>query len=99
MKRILRIAFVVLCAVITSATGSYVFAAERIETVANDAKAIPVRGGVELSASEQTRFEIYSITGQQVKSVTINGESQTIELPKGCYIVRSPQWSKKVIVK
>lgn len=99
MKRIVRIAFIALCTVFVAAEGFDVFAAERIEAVATDSKAIPVRGGIELSAVEQTRFEIYSITGQQIKSVTVSGETQTVELPKGCYIVRCPQWSKKVVVK
>ena len=99
MKRIIRIAFVAICTAMAAAGGSYVFAAERIETVASDAKATPVNGGIEVSAVDQTRFEVYSITGQQIKTVTISGESVTIELPKGCYIVRCPQWSKKVVVK
>ncbi len=77
----------------------YLFAAERIENVASDAKVTPVSGGIEVSAVESTRFEVYSITGQQIKVVTVSGESQTIDLPNGCYIVRTPQWSKKVIVK
>lgn len=99
MKRIIRIAFVAICTALAAASGSYMLAAERIESVAPEAKATPVSGGIEVSASEQTRFEVYSITGQQIKAITISGEAQTIELPNGCYIVRCPQWSKKVIVK
>lgn len=99
MKKVIRIAFVVICAAVAVAGDSYVFAAERVETVTPDAKATPVKGGIEVSAADQTRFEVYSITGQQIKTVTISGESATIELPQGCYIVRCPQWSKKVVVK
>lgn len=87
------------CMAFASAGSSYVFATEHIEEVSVQTKAAPVNGGIEVSSTEQTTFEVYSITGQQVKSVTVSNESQTIELPKGCYIVRCPQWSKKVIVK
>lgn len=99
MKRTLRILLIAICLCGFSAAGSYLFAAERIDNVASEAKVIPVSGGIEVSATETTRFEVYSITGQQIKVVTVGNESQTIELPNGCYIVRTPQWSKKVIVK
>ena len=82
-----------------SASASYIFAAEQVDNLTQTATAKPVRGGIEVTSTDQTRFEIYSITGQQIKSVTVNTESQTIELPSGCYIVRTPGWSKKVIVK
>ena len=88
-----------LCMACGSASVSYISATERIDNLTETATVTPVRGGIEVNSTEQTRFEIYSITGQQIKSVTVNGESQTIELPNGCYIVRTPGWSKKVLVK
>lgn len=46
------------------------------------------------------RFLIYSITGQMVKSVDVAaGTDVTVELPSGYYIVKTSQWSKRVIVK
>lgn len=99
MKKIIRIALIVLCVAVASAELTHIAAAERIESVESDASARAVSGGIEVKATEETKFEIYSITGQQVKTLTVSGEPQTIELPNGCYIVRCPQWSKKVVVR
>lgn len=44
------------------------------------------------------RFHIYSITGQLVKSVDVQGTA-VVELPQGCYIVKCDSWSRKVVVK
>ncbi len=99
MKRVIRILFIAICMVAGSANASYIFATEQVDNLMQTATAKPVRGGIEVTSTDQTRFEIYSITGQQIKSVTVSSESQTIELPNGCYIVRTPGWSKKVIVK
>lgn len=99
MKRYLRIFLVCFCVLLSAGTFSQLFAAEHIENVDGGCKARPVSGGIELQANEQTRVEIYSITGQQVKSVTIGAETVTVELPNGCYIVRTPRSSKKVVVR
>lgn len=99
MKRVIRILFVAICMAMGSASASYISATERIDNLTETATATPVRGGISVTATNETCFEIYSITGQRIKSVTVSGESQTIELPNGCYIVRTPGWSKKVIVK
>ncbi len=99
MKRVIRILFIAICMACGSASVSYMSATERVDNLTETATATPVRGGIEVTSTDQTRFEIYSITGQQIKSVTVNGESQTIKLPHGCYIVRTAGWSKKVIVK
>lgn len=76
-----------------------VMADDAIETVAEESRAVSADGGIQLSATERTGFEIYSITGQRVKSVTVENTTVKVELPKGCYIVRCASWSKKVIVK
>lgn len=44
-------------------------------------------------------FQIFSITGQAIKSITLGQGSTTIELPKGYYIVKCSHWSKTIIVK
>lgn len=51
------------------------------------------------NSEEAVTFNIYSITGQMIKSVTIQGGNSNIDLPKGFYIVKCNQWSKRVIVK
>ncbi len=46
------------------------------------------------------RFYIFSITGQLVKTIDIEPAGvQSVELPRGCYIVKCSHWSKKVMVK
>lgn len=100
MKRIKHIAFVIMLA--ASAAG-YPLAALAddvfVEAVAADCSATPVHGGIMLASNQNNVFEIYSITGQRVKSVTVDSGSVKVDLPKGCYIVRCSQWSKKVVVK
>lgn len=60
----------------------------------------PVSGGIEISANDTKshHFYIYSITGQMIKSVDIQ-DSQVIDLPQGCYIVKCSEWSKKIVVR
>lgn len=78
---------------------TYVAADDQIEVTEVQCEAIPVSNGIKLTAPSRTNFEIYSITGQRVKSVSVDSGTVKVELPKGCYIVRCPQWSKKVVVK
>lgn len=99
MKRIVRIALVAFLGFFGSSIHSFAMADEHIEVVEVTREATPCSDGIRLAADSHTNFEIYSITGQKVKSVTIESGSTKVELPKGCYIVRCPQWSKKVIVK
>lgn len=53
------------------------------------------------AGSQDATFNIYSITGQLVRVVRVNGGTRaTIEMPKGFYVVRrGGQWSCKVVVK
>lgn len=99
MKRICRIALMLMLAAGAATASSVARADDRIEIAADDCQAKPVRGGIDLSASERTSFEIYSITGQKVKSEVVEDGTVKAELPKGCYIVRCSKWSKKVVVK
>ncbi|MBR5333013.1 MAG: T9SS type A sorting domain-containing protein [Muribaculaceae bacterium] len=52
-----------------------------------------------VTSDETVNFQIFSITGQVVKTATVSHGSATIELPKGYYIVKCIHWSKSVIVK
>ncbi|MDE6048975.1 MAG: T9SS type A sorting domain-containing protein [Paramuribaculum sp.] len=76
------------------------FATERLEN--ETATVSPVSTGISLSvkADKTERFYIFSITGQLVKTVDVEaGSVQSVELPRGCYIVKCSYWSKKVMVK
>lgn len=101
MKTIYRITMMAVLAAGTALAPLSTAAAgdETTEVVADDCQAKPVDGGIDLSATPRTCFEIYSITGQRLKSATVEGGTVKVELPKGCYIVRCAKWSKKVIVK
>ncbi len=84
------------------ASGSFgrLMADDRIEVAAPSCSVTPVSGGITVAAESETTFDVYSITGQRIKSVTVVGVgAEKVDLPKGCYIVRCSQWSKKVIVK
>lgn len=102
MKHLLRISLILLAGAFASTTAIYATDSMDVtEAVSERAQARMVRGGIQLSAitSETVHFEIYSITGQLVKAVELRNDSQTIELPNGCYIVKCQHWSKKVLVK
>lgn len=60
-----------------------------------------VRGHIELTAQQghTYTFQIYSITGQLVKSVTVTSSTEVISLPQGYYIVKCSEWSKKAVVR
>lgn len=99
MKRLIRISILCLAAIFGSATSFVIAADDQVEVVAAESVAQSVEGGIRLSASGREGFEIYSITGQKVKAVAVEDSSVKVELPKGCYIVRTAKWSKKVVVR
>lgn len=56
--------------------------------------------GIELTSYRNvTRFSIYSITGQIIKSVEVSDGTVTVELPKGYYIVKCDEWVKRVVIR
>lgn len=59
------------------------------------------KGFVELTSpdGEAVKFEIFSITGQLIKSVTVKGSTVKIDLPKGFYIIKCESWTKRVMLK
>lgn len=99
MKRLFRIAILCMAAVFGSAASFVAMADDQVEAVAVESVAQSVEGGIRLQASGRVGFEIYSITGQKVKAVAVEDSSVKVELPKGCYIVRTAKWSKKVVVR
>ena len=55
---------------------------------------------IDLWSDEAIRFEIYSITGQLIKTVNVPASTHVkIELPKGFYIVKCEIWTRRVMVK
>lgn len=67
----------------------------------NDSPKVSVaQGCLVISAATDcdAAFEIYSITGQLVKRVKLANGTATVELHRGCYIIRCQNWSKKVVV-
>lgn len=99
MKKIYRIALVLCVALSGLALTPALRAEDTTELAAPTTTAKATADGIELAASERSVFEIYSITGQRVKSIAVEGGSAKVDLPKGCYIVRCAKWSKKVVVK
>lgn len=49
--------------------------------------------------TEPVKFEIFSITGQLIKSVVVKSVPQKVELPKGFYIVKCDNWTKRIMLK
>ena len=58
-------------------------------------------GGISLTtpSDKPTKFLIYSITGQVIKTITVSSGEVIVELPKGYYIVKCENWSKQAIVR
>lgn len=72
-----------------------------VELAEQSVKVRVVHGGLELTNnSDQTlHFQIYSITGQMVKSLDLGTGSVTVDLPQGCYIVKHPKGTQKAVVR
>lgn len=73
-----------------------------IESVAADKSAIKVvRGAIAYNFPQPAAFTLYSITGQQVMSATLNGQGTltTSHLPAGIYVFTAGAKSGKIIVK
>ncbi len=55
---------------------------------------------IDMWSDKAITFEIYSITGQLIKSVNVPASTHVkIELPKGFYIVKCESWTRRVMVK
>lgn len=104
MNRILRIVMIATAMLAVSAT-SFAEPAESNESVANVAVSTPVirvvGGHVEITlpGNESRTVVFYSLTGQIVKTLTMNPGTTQIELPTGYYIIRCERYSQRVIVR
>lgn len=75
---------------------------EQLEQHADDPVVATHDGVIELTSrgSADRTFQIYSIVGQLVRTVTVRaGDTEQLELRAGCYVVRCGRWSKKVVVR
>lgn len=101
MKRIFAIlalisALALPCQIVSARTSS-----AALEVAADVPSARPLSGAIELQCPPDDvtyTFQIYSITGQLVKTIRLHNGTALVELPQGCYIVRCQKWSKKIIV-
>ena len=62
----------------------------------------PTSGPLTIKATENTKFEVYSQSGQLVKTIEAKkgvNETDISELPKGVYMVKSPSESYSIIKK
>ena len=102
MRRLLYI-FTISLALAVSAVSVNLYAEPRVEQVSSDeASVVGGKGTISMVAGDNNAtFNIYSITGQLIKTVRVNaGTKVTIDIPKGFYIVKcSGKWSRKVVVK
>ncbi len=72
------------------------------EVTASNISIKVAHGQIELTVTGQNapvKFQIYSITGQLVKTTTVTDGTSIVELPRGLYVVRCDRWSKQVVVK
>lgn len=98
----IRIIFVAIAVCFGMMTGLNLSASPRIEHVDSKLPQAKIIGSqLELTAPDgvTVKFEIYSITGQLVKTVELQGQSERLDLPQGCYIVRAPGCTKKIVLK
>ena len=100
MKRILLTA-AILAASMSPMLQPVAIAAPAVAAIHTDSpRAVVSQGSVTITAQQDCDavFEIYSITGQLVKRFKLSAGTATIELHKGCYIVRCEGWSKKIVI-
>lgn len=101
MKRtIISIALSIALAAMPVAAVAQSFESDSISAVDNAPSVKAISGGIQITVSDNTarQFYIYSITGQMVKAIE-TGETVSVDLPQGCYIVKCASWSKKIVVR
>lgn len=73
---------------------------ESVQIVKSEPSMRIVGSAVELTADVPTKFDIFSITGQLIRSVAVNPSAPAkIELAKGFYIVKCDSWTRRVMIK
>lgn len=75
-------------------------ASQRMDTDIASVSASSTGITLSVKGEKAERFYVFSITGQLVKTIDVDAAGvRTVELPRGCYIVKCSHWSKKVMVK
>ena len=99
-KTIISIALLTALVAMPVAAVAQAFESDSISAVDTVPSVKAVAGGIQILVSDNTvrQFHIYSITGQMVKAVE-TGETISVDLPQGCYIVKCASWSKKIVVR
>lgn len=102
MIQYIRKIFVALLLAAAPAAAFQAAASERIEQPEANQSIIKVTPGGELeltALNSTTRFDIYTITGQLVKTLELRNETERVQLPSGCYIVRTQDRSQKIVIR
>lgn len=102
MRRLFMfIAFVVLVGATIQADGVEHHNGQETSLAAAETTAKASEGQIVLTSADEkpVTFQIYSIIGQLVKSVTVHSGEIIVELPRGYYIVKCEKWTKQVIVR
>lgn len=102
MRRYISTILLLFVTVLAAAPWQYAYASNAVEIRADRQPAVYVeKGSLELSAtdSDPVKFEIFSITGQLIKSVTVKNSTVKVDLPKGFYIIKCEAWTKRVMIK
>ena len=101
MRRALYILTLSVALAVGSVSVTMVASPTRVEQVSSDETTVVGGKGTIAMVAGDTTFNIYSITGQLIKTVRVNaGTRVTIDMPKGFYIVKcAGRWSRKVVVK
>lgn len=103
MKRLL-IALTLICGLLGPAKSVWSATAPEgaatVVTPSINVKVLPHAIEIHNLTTQPLKFSIYSITGQMIKEVAVNAsETLTVDLPSGCYIVRSDAGTRKVVVR
>lgn len=73
----------------------------RQEVTASEPSVMARRGAIDIACPADGKaytFQIFSITGQLIKKVQLCDGRTSIDLAKGCYVVRCEVWVKKIVV-
>lgn len=73
----------------------------RQEVTASEPTVLARRGAIDIACPADGKaytFQIFSITGHLIKKVQLSDGRMSIDLAKGCYVVRCEAWVKKIVV-
>lgn len=103
MKKLRNISVALfICLMGFGSSAVYAFPTQASSTITDNQVSVKASSGAIIltaNCEEPVCFQIFSITGQAIKTITLSQGSTSIELPHGYYIVKCNQWSKTVIVK